>query len=98
MLGETFDLQNSASLAVGFAVTRRHGSDRRLTHHFRSGGPLLVFGSDAGDGSLSGRFPLFTGTGHEREKILDTADQAAAQEADQQHKDPAEHQLPGGAD
>ena len=31
-------------------------------------------------------------------EILDAADQAAAEEADQQHEDDAEHQFPGGAE
>src|SRR5262249_41052406 len=95
VLGQALGLQDRTGLAVGFTVTRRHDGDRRLARYLKDGGLLLVLGSGAGDGCILGRLGFFLGTGQEGGEVLDTTNQAAAQETHQQDEYEAEDELPG---
>jgi hypothetical protein len=76
-------------------VARRHGGDRRLSRQLRGGSLLLVFRRDAGHRRIFDGLGFFSGADHQPVESLDAADQST-QEANQQHEDHAEHQLPGG--
>src|SRR6185369_12769419 len=97
VLGETFGLQNRASLTIGFAMTRWHSGDHGLARRLGSSGFLLVLGRYACDRRALHRLRLLFGTDHERVEIFDPADEAASQKANQQHEYDAENELPGRA-
>jgi hypothetical protein len=98
MLGQRPGLQDGPTVAVGLAAARRHGRDRRLRRDLHCGRTLLVFGGQPRGRRVSGRRDFFPRSGQQRVDILEAANQSAAQEADQQHENYAQHQLPGGAE